>query len=341
MGTSDDGDDAVDLRSDTVTTPDEAMREAAATAAVGDDVYGEDPTVNELEAAAAEHLGTEAALFVPSGTMGNQIAARVHADRGQEALVERESHVYRWELGGLAQHAGLQVRTLDGGERGVPTPEQVGEGYVAEDLHRPGTGVLYLENTHNARGGIAASPERIGAAADAARERGVPVHLDGARLFNAAVAEDVPATAYAERVDSVMCCLSKGLGAPVGSLVCGDEAFIERARRVRKLFGGGMRQAGIVAAPGLEALENVEDLATDHEHARLLAEGLAERPGLSPREPETNIVLVETEEPAAAFLEAAADRGVLGVEFDEHLVRFCTHRDLERGDVEAVLDRLT
>jgi threonine aldolase len=341
MTRSDDGDDAVDLRSDTVTTPDEAMREAAATAAVGDDVYGEDPTVNDLEATAAERLGTEAALFVPSGTMGNQIAARVHTEPGQEALVERDSHVYRWEVGGLAQHAGLQVRTLDGGERGVPTAEQVRAGHVAEDLHRPGTGLLCLENTHNAKGGVAVTPERIGAAADAARERGVPVHVDGARLFNAAVARDAPVAAYTERVDSVMCCLSKGLGAPVGSVLCGDEAFVAAARRVRKLFGGGMRQAGIVAAPGLVALDNVDDLATDHERARRLAEGLAERPDLTPRTPETNIVLVETEDPAEAFLEAAAERGVLGVEFDEHLVRFCTHRSLAAGDVETALDRLT
>ena len=330
----------IDLRSDTVTRPSAAMREAAADAEVGDDVYREDPTVNELEARFAEIVGTEAALFVPSGTMGNQIAARVHTERGQEALVERESHVYKWELAGLAQHAELQARTVDGGDRGVVTPEAIAEGYVAADGHRPGTGLVCLENTHNSRGGTAIAPDRIDAACQAAHDRDVPVHLDGARLFNAAAAQDVDAARLARDVDSVMCCLSKGLGAPVGSMLAGDEAFVEAARRVRKLFGGGMRQAGLVAAPGLVALENRDRLAADHANAEWLAAGLDELDGLRARDPETNIVLVETDEPAEAFLERCEAADVLGVPFGEHVVRFCTHLDVDRDDVETAIERI-
>jgi len=330
----------IDLRSDTVTRPGEDMREAAADADVGDDVYREDPTVNELQRRAAEAVGKEAALYVPTGTMGNQVAARVHTDPGQEVLVEEESHVYRWELGGLAQHAGLQTRTVDGCPRGVVEPEQVYGGYVEEDAHRPGTGLLCLENTHNSRGGTAIAPEKVAAAAEAAHDRDVPVHLDGARLFNAAVALDVPAAELADPADSVMFCLSKGLGAPVGSVLAGDEAFIERARRGRKLLGGGMRQAGVTAGPGLVALENRDRLAEDHANARRLAGGLADVAGVHPREPETNIVLVETDDDAEAFLERCEEEGVLGVPFDDHLVRFCTHLDVSEADVETAVDRV-
>jgi threonine aldolase len=333
----------VDLRSDTVTKPDDEMREAALDADVGDDVYGEDPTVNELEATAADLVGFEDALYVPSGTMGNQIAVRTHTDRGQEVMVERESHVYKWELGGLAQLSDLQVRTLDGGERGVPTPEQVREGYVEEDLHRPGTGLLTLENTHNSKGGIAIDPAKLDAAAEAAHDLGVPVHLDGARVFNAAVAHDVSPERVTESVDSVMFCLSKGLGAPVGSVLAGSEEFVDRARRIRKLFGGGMRQAGIVAGPGLLALDNVERLEDDHENARLLAEQLASVEGLSVQDPETNIVLVNTEDAgldAEEFLDACEAVGVRGTQFDTNVARFCTHWNVDREDVEDAAEKV-
>ncbi|MUV85489.1 low specificity L-threonine aldolase [Natronomonas sp. CBA1123] len=330
----------IDLRSDTVTKPSPAMREAAADAEVGDDVYGEDPTINDLEATFAEVVGKEAALFVPSGTMGNQIAAKVHTEAGQEALVERESHVYKWELGGLAQHAGLQARTIDGGDRGVVTPRAVREGYVEEDDHRPGTGLLCLENTHNSKGGTAIAAERIDAACETAHDHGVAVHLDGARLFNAAAALETDAARLAREVDSVMCCLSKGLGAPVGSMLAGSEAFVEAAHRVRKLFGGGMRQAGMIAAPGLLALDNRERLAEDHENARRLAEELDAIEGLSAREPETNIVLVETADPAEAFLERCEREDVLGVPFGEHVVRFCTHLDVDTDDIDAAVRRI-
>ncbi|WP_440772082.1 threonine aldolase family protein [Natronorubrum sp. DTA28] len=330
----------IDLRSDTVTKPDDVMREAAHSADVGDDVYGEDPTVNELEARAAEAVGMEAALYVPSGTMGNQIAARVHTDRGQEVLADRKSHVVKYELGGFAQHAELQVRMLET-DRGVPSPAQIADEYVAEDLHRPGTGLVCLENTHNARGGLAIAPERLAAAADAARERDVPVHLDGARLFNAATALNVPASQLTDPVDSVMFCLSKGLGAPVGSMLAGSEEFVERARRTRKLLGGGMRQAGIIAAPGLQALENVADLETDHEHARLLADGLANIAGFDVQEPETNIVLVDvagTGLETETVLARLEERNVLASPFGPTTIRFCTHRDASRESIETALE---
>ena len=330
----------IDLRSDTVTRPSDRMREAAANADVGDDVHRDDPTVKELEAQAAEVLGTEAALFVPSGTMGNQIAARVHTARGQEVILERESHIYKWELAGLAQHAQLQARPIDGGDRGVLTPEAIADGYVEADSHRAGTGLVCLENTHNSKGGTAIAADRIEAACDAAHERDVPVHVDGARLFNAAAALETPAAEIVASVDSVMCCLSKGLGAPVGSMLAGSAPFVEEARRVRKLFGGGMRQVGILAAPGLVALENRDRLAEDHANARRLAAGLEDVEGLSVREPETNIVLVETDEPASTVLERCEDAGVLGSQFDEYLVRFCTHLDADREVVETAIERI-
>jgi len=324
------------------------MREAAADADVGDDVYGEDPSVNELERAAADAVGMAAALYVPSGTMGNQVAARVHTDRGQEALVERESHVYKWELGGFAQHAELQVRTVDGGANGCPTPEQIREGYVEEDLHRPGTGLVCLENTHNSKGGTAVPADEFAAAAEAAHDLDVPVHVDGARVFNAATSLGVDPADLLAPVDSVMFCLSKGLGAPVGSVLAGSEAFVEAARRVRKLFGGGMRQAGMIAAPGLLALENRHRLDEDHENAGRLAADLDALPGLSVDEPDTNIVLVDTSDAgmtAEAFLDACEEEGVLGSAFGDHTVRFCTHLDVDGADVadavaavERVLD---
>ncbi|WP_267162091.1 threonine aldolase family protein [Halovenus salina] len=327
----------IDLRSDTVTLPNDEMREAARDADVGDDVYEEDPTVNDLEARAAEVLGKEDALYVPTGTMGNQIAARTHTERGQELLCEVESHVYKWELAGLAQHAEVQTRTIEGDERGVIEPEQVRAGYVEEDLHRPGTGLLTLENTHNSKGGKAISEEAIAAAAEAAHDLDVPVHLDGARLFNAVTALDTTAADLVEPVDSVMFCLSKGLGAPVGSMLVGSEDFIDQARRVRKLFGGGMRQAGIIAAPGLVALENRARLADDHERARRLAHGLDDVAGLDAEEPETNIVLVETDAHASDFLDACEQEGVLGVPFDDHVVRFCTHWNVDDQDVSEAI----
>ena len=335
--------DMIDLRSDTVTRPSDEMRAAARDADVGDDVYRDDPTVNELESRAADLVGAAAALFVPSGTMGNQVAVRTHTDRGEEVLADAESHVVRWELGGVAQLSGAQTRTVDCGERAVPTPEQVAVRAHDTGLHRPGLGLVCLENTHNARGGAAVPSERIDAAAEAAHDRGVPVHLDGARLFNACVALDTPPERMVERVDSVMFCLSKGLGAPVGSMLAGSEAFVEAARRVRKLFGGGMRQAGVVAAPGLLALDNVDRLADDHATARRLAERLADVSGLSVPTPDTNVVLVDVSGAgltADEFMAACEESGVACGAFDDSVVRFVTHLDVTRADVTEAADRV-
>ncbi|WP_435063523.1 threonine aldolase family protein [Halobaculum sp. EA56] len=333
----------IDFRSDTVTTPSDGMREAARDAAVGDDVYRDDPTVNELEARAADLAGFEDALYVPSGTMGNQIAVRTHTDRGQELLCDEQAHVYKWELGGIPQLSGVQPRILDCGDRCVPTPEQVREGYVEEDLHRPGTGLLCLENTHNSRGGVAVPKEHVDAAADAAHDLGVPVHLDGARFLNACVALDVDPAEMTGEVDSVMFCLSKGLGAPVGSVLAGSEEFVERARRTRKLFGGAMRQAGIIAAPGLRALENVDRLAEDHANAARLAEGLNRIDGLSAPEPDTNIVMVNSEAAGLTGEELSAackERDVKFHAFGEYTCRLCTHLDVDEDDVAEGLDRI-
>lgn len=333
----------IDLRSDTVTKPSDAMRQAARDAEVGDDVYRDDPTVNELERRAADLVGAEAALYVPSGTMGNQIAIRVHTDRGQELLCDEQAHVYKWELGGIAQLSEVQPRILDPGERCVPTPEQVREGYVEQDLHRPGTGLLCVENTHNSRGGVAVPKEHLDAAADAAHDLDVPVHLDGARFLNACVALDVEPAAMTETVDSVMFCLSKGLGAPVGSMLAGDEAFVDRARRTRKLLGGGMRQAGVIAGPGLLALENVDRLAEDHGNAARLAAGLNDIEGLSAPDPDTNIVMVNSGGAGltgAELSEACESRDVSFSPFGEYTCRLCTHLGVTGDDVEVALDRI-
>jgi threonine aldolase len=338
------GMDAIDLRSDTVTRPSDAMRRAAADADVGDDVYVEDPTVLELEERVADLLGYEAALYFPTGTMANQTAVRVHTDRGQEVVCDELSHVYRWELSGLAEHAAAQVHPVDGGNRGTPTPGDVREAYMAPGTHHaPGTGLLVLEDTHNTRGGLAVSPERLDAAAEAAADLDVPTHLDGARLWNAAVAHDEPLDRFTHHADSAMVALSKGLGAPAGSLLAGDEDFVSRARDVRKLMGGGMRQVGMLAAPGLEALSNRDELAADHENARLLAEGLADVDGLDVTLPETNITVLDVGErgyTAEEFLDVAEDAGVLGTAMGDTLARFVTHRDVDRAGVERALERL-
>lgn len=334
----------IDLRSDTVTKPSEEMRQAAADAEVGDDVYREDPTINELQDRVADVLGMEAALYFPSGTMANQTAIRLHTDRGQEVICDELSHVFRWEVSGMAEHASVQAHPVEGGDRGTPRPEAIERAYMEPGTHHAaGTGLLVLENTHNTRGGLAIDPERIDLAATTAADLGVPTHLDGARLWNAAVAQDVPVSRFTEEVDSVMVALSKGLGAPVGSVLAGDEAFIERARDVRKLLGGGMRQAGIVAAPGLQALDNVDRLAEDHENADVLASGLEEIDALSVTLPETNIVIADVSDlgvTAERFLEDVREAGVLGTAMGEHLARFVTHWDVDRDDVEEAVDRI-
>lgn len=349
----------IDLRSDTVTRPDEAMRRAMATAEVGDDVFGEDPTARRLEEAAAALLGHEAALFVPTGTMGNQVALHLHsrgAGTGAEVLCEERSHVLLYEMGAMAALSGLLPRPLPG-DRGRLDPATV-EAAIAPDVpYVARTAVIVAENTHNMHGGTVTRPEAAAALVAVAHRRGLPIHLDGARLFNAAVALGVEAAELAAGFDSVMVSLSKGLGAPVGSLLAGGAAFIAEARRVRKMFGGGMRQVGVLAAAGLVALEDgPARLAEDHQNAAYLATELAALPGiaLDPATVETNIVIFGVDPsflatgrasteipPAAAFTAAAAEVGVLAVPVARDRVRLVTHRDVPRPAVEEAARRLS
>lgn len=331
----------IDLRSDTVTKPTDAMRTAAAEATVGDDVHREDPTVERLEAEMAELLGKQAGLYVPSGTMGNQVAALVHTTTGEEVIVERDAHIYGWEAGGLAALSGVQPRPLEGQTGGLFSPEQLAEAIVPRSMHRPGTALVCLENTHNHAGGIAHPAAAIEAVASVAHDADVPVHLDGARLFNAAVALETDPARLAAPAETVMCCLSKGLGAPVGSVLAGSTETIQQARRYRKRLGGGMRQAGIIAAPALEALADWPRLESDHRRAERLAEGLGSLPELAVQPPETNIVLLTVEDSLGgidSFLETCATEGVRAVPFGGRTVRCCTHRDLTDADIEVAIE---
>jgi threonine aldolase len=332
----------IDLRSDTVTTPTEEMREAMRYAEVGDDVYGEDPTVNRLEELAAEKLGKEAALYVPSGTMGNQIALLTHTTRGQEVILEESCHIYNFETGGPAFLSGLLIRALRG-TYGLIDPQDIRRALRQETAHTPGTGLICLENPTNRGGGTIYPLEMLREIAGLAQQTGVPLHLDGARIFNAAVATGVPAAAFAQYADSVMFCLSKSLSAPVGSLLCGSYDFIARARRFRKLLGGGMRQAGIIAAAGIIALEKMVDrLSEDHEHARLLAEGLTRTPGIEIdlKRVQTNIVIFAVRHPkidAGRLSRGLREEGVLVHQVSTDSIRCLTHKDVSR---EAVLHAL-
>ena len=326
----------IDLRSDTVTRPTEGMRRAMAEAALGDDVFGEDPTVNRLEEYVAELLGKEAAIYAPSGTMTNQIGLFVNTGRGEEVLLHEGAHVFVFEAGAPALLSGVQVRTLPG-EGGRISPETLRSAVRPENVHFPRSRLLCLENTHNTAGGRVYPLEDFAAVAAEARELGIKVHLDGARLFNAQAATGVPAREWCEHADTVSVCSSKGLGAPVGSLLAGDEETIAEARRARKAFGGGMRQAGVIAAGSLYAFEHhTERLAEDHERAKRLADGLRDA-GYSVEPPETNIVLVEVGE-ADRFLGALAREGVLATPMSATSVRFCTHLDVGDGEVEASME---
>ncbi len=328
----------VDLRSDTVTQPTERMREAMARAEVGDDVFGEDPTVAELEALAARMLGQEAGLFCASGTMANLVATLTHCRRGDAVFVDGEAHVVHYEAGGASSLAGAVLWPVPSRD-GHLTPEELEAAVWPEDPHRPRPRLVWLENTHNRRGGLAYPPERTLQTAQAARRLGLRVHLDGARLFNASVALGVAAADLAAGVDSVMVSLSKGLSAPVGSVLCGSREFVEEARRWRKAVGGGMRQVGVLAAAGLVALrEMVDRLAEDHRRARALAEALAELPGVSvdPDQVHTNIVLVRVDG-AQAVVNALRQRGVLALALGPHTIRLVTHRHVDDRGVERAV----
>jgi threonine aldolase len=330
----------IDLRSDTVTLPTPEMFRAMVEAKLGDDVYGEDPTVRRLEELVAARVGKEAALFVPTGTMGNQVAVMTHARRGEEVIVDAGSHIYDAEVGGLAVLAGVQARPVPS-RLGRLDPADVEDAIRPDDVHFPRTGLLCLENPHNGAGGTVTPVEGMRQLAGVAHRHGIPVHLDGARLFNAAVALGVPVAQLADPVDSVMVCLSKGLCAPVGSVLAGSAAFVAEARRNRKLMGGGMRQAGVLAAAGIVALQSMVDrLADDHANARVLAEGLAVLPGIfvELEAVQTNMVYAGTKpggaEAAVAAL-AAADVMINAV--GPSRVRFVTHKDVNAEAIEHAL----
>jgi threonine aldolase len=327
----------VDLRSDTVTRPTAAMRRAMAEAIVGDDVFGDDPTVKELERRVAGLTGKEAALYVPSGTMGNQIAVVCHTRPGEEVLLEQQSHIYLYEQGGMAANASCLAHPV-ASERGAIAPEAVALALRAEDDHVAKLRLVCMENTHNRAGGVIVPLERMRAVSAAARERGLAVHLDGARLWNASVATGVPLTDWAATADTVMMCFSKALGAPIGSILVGSGAVIHEARRVRKRLGGGMRQVGILAAACLHALDHhVARLADDHRRARTLAAGFRQAPGVRVAEPDTNIVIVELEHPALApdaVLAALRERGVWMVPFGGRRLRAIVHLDVDDAGIE-------
>lgn len=325
----------VDLRSDTFTTPDAEMRRVMAAAEVGDDVWGEDPTVRRLEEEMAALLCKETAVFVPSGTMGNLASLAAQTRPGDEVVVDSESHVVLNEAGGAGAVAGVMWHTLDA-QDGAPTAQQVRMALREPNIHHPVSRLLWLENTHGARSAMAVSKARIDAAALAARAAGLRVHCDGARLFNAAVALGVDAASLVEHCDTISVCLSKGLGAPVGSVVSGDTDCIATVRLWRKRLGGGMRQSGILAAAGLHALHNnVQRLAEDHGNAALLAAELRSTPGVTVIDVEipTNMVMFDTAMPADAVVAASAAAGVLVASVGEHRIRCVTHCDVDTDDV--------
>ena len=323
----------IDLRSDTVTRPTPAMREAMARAEVGDDVLGEDPTVNRLQQVAARMVGKPAALFVPSGTMANLIALLVHTRRQGEFIVEREAHMYLSEAGAAAALGGVQAWPLEG-TRGVLAPEQVQAAIRGDDPHHPRTTLVCLENTHNRHGGAVLTRDHVKAVAEVAHARHIPLHVDGARLFNAAAALGKPAGELVKDADSVMFCLSKGLCCPVGSIVAGSREFIAEAVRARKLLGGGWRQAGVLAAAGLYALEHlVQRLPEDHAKAAVLGRAV-EQAGLRLCHPQvTNLVMFEAPNPER-FQAAMAKEGVLIDAWHDGKLRMVTHHDVSADDAE-------
>lgn len=335
----------VDLRSDTVTKPTLEMREAMAKAQVGDDVYGEDPTVNRLEALAAELMGKESALFVPTGTMGNQVSIMAWTSRGDEIILESDAHIYMYEAGGPAILSQVQVKPVKG-NKGIMDPKHVKAAIRGVNIHFPRTSLICMENTHNRSGGCVLPLNNMEEIYCLAKGENIAVHLDGARIFNAALSLGVEARQIAAYADSVQFCLSKALCAPVGSMVAGPKAFVERARKARKIFGGGMRQAGILAAAGIIALEKMIDrLAEDHEKAQKLARGVTDIPGLGVdmSTVQTNMVMVETQGIGMDEFEFANFMKSFGVLFNPSLpnkVRMVTHNDLSFDDIDLALNRM-
>src|SRR6184192_3730405 len=321
--------------------PSPEMRQAMVTAPLGDDVFGDDPTTNKLLEVAAERMGKAAAMFVPSGTMGNLIGIAINARSGEELIADADSHAFYYETAGAAAVCGVQIRPVPT-EAGVMSPTQVEEAVrPRDDPHEPITSAITFENTHNRHGGIVWPLADLRAASDAAHSQGLRVHLDGARIFNAAVALNVEAADIASCADTVTFCLSKGLACPVGSIFCGSEEDVEQARRWRKRLGGGMRQVGVLAAAGLIALDHMVDrLAEDHAHARTLAEGLAELPGVKCDQGrvQTNLIYFELEKmPTGAFVAECTKQGLLGDWIGPQRVRFVTHYGIDAQDIQSAL----
>lgn len=333
----------IDLRSDTVTKPTAEMRRVMAEAEVGDDVFGEDPTVNLLQEKVAKLLGKEDAIFVPSGTMANQLSIKAHTQPGDEVIIEETSHPFNFEGGGGAALSGVQFYCLKG-VRGILDASQIEEAIRPDDHHFPVTRLICLENTHNRGGGSIYPIEKMKEIYRLAKSRGLSVHLDGARLWNASVATGIKPHQYAEWADSVSVCLSKGLGAPIGSLVAGPKSFIQRVHRFRKMFGGGMRQVGIIAAAGIYALDHhMERLKEDHLNAKRLALGLKELKGISinPDEVETNIVIFKLNLKgvnAYDITEAMKKEGVLIHPIGKNQIRLVTHLDVSSEDIDHALE---
>ncbi|MFI5385679.1 MAG: low-specificity L-threonine aldolase [Fimbriimonadales bacterium] len=333
----------VDLRSDTVTRPTESMFEAMLTAPLGDDVLGDDPTVMRLEELAAEITGLEEALFVPSGTMANQIALACHCSRGDAILVEEEAHLVYYEVGAPAVIAGVVSWTLPS-NRGVMDPDAIERRILTQNLHTPGTKLLCLENTHNRAGGTIIPLEMMARYRSLATDHGLSIHLDGARIFNAAVALGVPVKEIAQYVDSLNFCLSKGLRSPVGSLLCGKADFIREARHWRKRLGGGMRQAGILAACGLVSLTKMVDrLAEDHARARRLAETINALPGVEVdlETVQTNMVIAQFDQPAVLWQEELRDRFILALPTAPNRMRFVLHADIDDAQLNKAIEEIS
>ncbi|HSB04151.1 MAG TPA: low-specificity L-threonine aldolase [Thermodesulfobacteriota bacterium] len=335
--------DFIDLRSDTVTKPTAEMRRAMAEAEVGDDVFGEDPTVNFLQENIATILGKEASLFVPSGTMANQLAIKSHTQPGDEVIIEAFSHSYNFEAGAGGALSGVQFHLLKG-DRGIFDVSQIEEAIRPDDHHFPVTKLICIENTHNRGGGSIFPIAKMGEIYRLAKSKGLRVHLDGARLWNASVASGIKPHEYARWADSVSVCLSKGLGAPIGSLISGSKAFIDRVHRFRKMFGGGMRQVGILAAAGIYALDHhLKRLAEDHQNAKRLAFGLKEIEGVSidPELVETNIVIFDVSKTgmnAPQIVEAMKKEKILTHAFGKTLIRLVTHLDVNHEEIEVALN---
>lgn len=332
----------IDLRSDTVTKPAKAMRQAIAEAEVGDDVFEDDPTVKKLEKMVAELLNKEKALFVPSGTMANEVAIKSLTKPGDEVILEEDSHIYNYEVGAPSVLCGVQLHAIEG-QRGVITASQIMEHIRPHDIHIPPTTLICLENTHNRAGGTIYPIEEIKQIRETTKPFGIKMHLDGARLWNATIATGIPLDEYAKHFDSVSVCLSKGLGAPIGSVISGSSDFIQIARRNRKMFGGGMRQVGIIAAGGIYAIENnFNRLVEDHRNAKVLAQGLSKIAKISVdlESVQTNIVVIDLKESGmevGEVLNQLKEKGVLAVPFGKNKIRCVTHLDVNEDDIYLAL----